>query len=64
MAAAKKGDVVNVSLASGEHDLLGLYVKDSGDKDVVQVGSSLHTLAYREPGDRDSQGSGGTWWKL
>lgn len=60
----KTGTVVWVSLASGSKDLLGLYVKDAGDKDVIQVGSELHSLAYREPEDRDTAGAGKTWWKV
>lgn len=59
------GDVVWASLQSGDEPRLCLYVKDAGDKDIIQTPDGSHVkLDYREPADRDEQGSGQTWWKV
>ena len=59
----KTGTVVWANL-DGENDVLGFFVKDAGDKDVIQVGTENFNLAYREPEGRDSAGAGRTWWKV
>lgn len=60
----KTGDVVWANF-DGEHDVLAFYVKDAGDKEVIQAPDGTKAqLAYREPGDRDEGGAGRTWWKL
>jgi len=49
----------------GGQDLLGLFVKEGGDKDVIQTADGHHKrLAYREPEDRDAGGAGMTYWKV
>lgn len=59
------GTVVWANLTGDVKDnVLGLYVKDAGDKDVIQVGVENHTLGYREPEDREGKGPGRTWWKV
>jgi len=59
----KTGTVVWANL-DGKKDVLGLFVKDAGDKDVIQVGVEDYSLTYREPEDRDANGAGKTWWKV
>lgn len=59
----KAGQVVWANF-DGQHNVLALYVKDAGDKDIIQAPDGTHEpLAYREPGDRDKAGAGKTWWK-
>jgi len=49
----------------GGEDEIGHFVKEGADKDTIQtVDGSRKQLAYREPADRDDQGSGVTWWKI
>lgn len=60
----RAGDVVWANF-DGQHNVLALFVKETGDKDVVQAPDGSHeSLAYREPEDRDEQGAGRTWWKV
>lgn len=60
----KTGDVVWANF-DGQRDVLALFVKEGGDKDVVQSPDGSHEhLAYREPDDRDEHGAGRTWWKV
>lgn len=59
----KVGEVVWANF-DGMRDVLALFVKEGGDKDVIQAPDGSHAhLAYREPGDRDQGGAGRTWWK-
>ena len=53
---------------TGEHDKIGFIISGphgAEDKYVVQIGSDLHgDMGYREPEDRDTGGSGLTFWKV
>jgi len=60
MAKASVGQVVKADFGEGEE--YALLVKDGADKDVLVPLGKGQGLAYREPEDRDDQGSGGTWW--
>ncbi len=59
----KAGDVVWAN--DGGEDVLAFFVKESGDKDTIQMPDGNHKkLAYREPSDREDKGAGVTWWKV
>lgn len=60
MAKAKVGDIVKVDTGNGEE--YGLLVHVGGDKDVVVPLGKGEQVGYREPEDRDAEGSGRTWW--
>ena len=65
MAGSKFGDKVKVHTLEGDGEKVGFWLGDAGDgKDKVQVGSTVHSLAYREPSDYDENGPNGTWCKL
>ena len=50
---------------TGGADVLALFVKAGDDKDTIQMPDGSHAqLAYREPEDRDTGGSGLTFWKV
>lgn len=60
MAKAKAGEIVKADFGNGEE--YALLVKDEAGKDtLVPLGKGDH-LSYREPEDRDINGSGRTWW--
>lgn len=62
MAKAHVGQVVKADFGDGDGEEYALLLKDGSDKDtLVQLGKG-RPLAYREPEDRDDDGSGGTWW--
>ena len=60
--AGKLGHVVNFN--TGEGDKKGVIVGHDGDKELVIPVEHLAVVGYREPEDRDEQGSGGTWWNV
>lgn len=60
MAKAKAGTVVKADFGNGEE--WALLVETAGDKDVLVPLGKGQLMAYREPGDRDEQGAGRTWW--
>ena len=60
MAKPKVGTVVKADFGEGEE--YALLVDVGGDKDTLVPLGDGQKLAYREPEDRDAQGSGGTWW--
>lgn len=60
----KAGTVVHYS-ENGTDEKFGFFKKHDGDKDVIQTANGDdQRLAYREPEDRDSGGSGTTWWTV
>jgi len=58
---AKFGDKVKAYPPQLDGPLVGFFVKEAGDKDVIQVGDDTYSLAYREPADYDDAGSTGTY---
>ena len=64
-----KGDHVWCSI-DGQHEVLGHVVQTAHTNEAgetkygIWAGGGLHQLAYREPADRDANGSGGTFWAL
>lgn len=48
------------------HIVQGAHQNEAGETKfgVQAADGSAHDLAYREPADRDDQGSGGTFWTL
>ena len=59
---AAKVKVVKADFGHGEGEEYALLVVDGDDKDTLVPLGKGEQLAYREPEDRDAQGSGGTWW--
>ena len=64
----KPGDHVWADFGDGKvlaHVATGKQDTADGDKYGVQApDGSVHSLAYREPDDRDAAGSGLTFWKI
>lgn len=63
------GDHVHADFGSGpviSHYVKGPITNDAGEvKHTIQApDGSHHDLAYREPEDRDAEGSGLTFWKI
>lgn len=47
------------------HIVRSSYTNDAGEQKVdVFAEGAVHSLAYREPEDRDDQGAGGTYWNI
>lgn len=44
--------------------LVGFVVGHEDDKDLVQVGATVHPLAHREPADYDDGGPNGTYCSI
>ena len=60
MAKPKAGTVVKADFGEGEE--YALLVDTGDDKDTLIPLGSGQKLGYREPEDREGQGSGRTWW--
>lgn len=60
MGKVAVGTVVKADFGGGEE--YALLVDKGEDKDVLIPLGEGQSLAYREPDDRDGQGSGRTWW--
>ncbi len=63
MAAAKFkfGSIVKAYPLDGQGEKAGIWLRESGDKDQIQVGETVWSLAYREPKDYDENGANGTY---
>ena len=60
MAKPSAGTVVKADFGDGSE--YALLVEVGGDKDTLVPLGKGQGLTYREPEDRDDQGSGRTWW--
>jgi len=60
MGKPAAGTVVKADFGDGEE--YALLVEDGADKDTLVALGKGDKLSYREPEDRDDQGSGKTWW--
>ncbi len=62
MAAPKKaGTPVKAFSLDGQGERIGFWLRESGDKDQIQIGRDIELLAYREPKDYDENGPNGTY---
>jgi len=48
------------------HIVRSIYTNAAGEDkaDICFDGSNVMAMGYREPGDRDAQGAGGTFWNI
>jgi hypothetical protein len=47
------------------HIVRSAYTNDAGEtKSDIFVGGAVYSMGYREPEDRDEQGSGLTFWNI
>jgi hypothetical protein len=60
MAKPAIGTVVEADFGSGPE--YALLVKTGADKDTLIPLGKGEQVGYREPEDRDKEGSGRTWW--
>jgi hypothetical protein len=60
MSKPAVGTIVKADFGAGEE--YALLVDIGGDKDTLVALGNGDKLGYREPEDRDDQGSGRTWW--
>lgn len=60
MAKPSVGTIVKADFGGGPEYALLVDIGDDKDT-LVQLGKG-EKLGYREPEDRDEQGSGRTWW--
>lgn len=58
---SKAGTVVKADFGGGEQ--YALLIETGDDKDTLVPLGKGEKLGYREPEDRDNEGSGRTWWK-
>jgi len=55
------GDQVKAYPLDGTGPKVGFYIGTAGDKDQIQVGDNINTLAFRQPANYDDAGPNGTW---
>lgn len=60
MAKPAVGTVVHANFGSGEEE--AVVIAHGADKDLLLPVSALEKVGYREPDDRDAEGSGRTYW--